>query len=151
MLGEGFTLDLWKGLISMLYDLNKNKNILLYFTAPPAIHSPRLPAKSIVVETIATTITCAFESIPSSNITWSYDSGVIGVASQKVKKEGKYFITIGTLYIETPMASMNGKNINCTGKSSIGSPVTQKTILAVEGKTSFHHKHSVHRNKHDRC
>ena len=72
------------------------------------------------------------KSRPASNVTWSYDSGVVGVVSHKVTQDGYYFITNGTFTIEKPLYSMNGKNIFCTVEAKFGGPIKLNTTLNVQ-------------------
>lgn len=83
------------------------------------------------IEGIPKPITCSVKSRPASNITWSHDAEVVGVATQNVIRDGYYFITTGTFTIEKPLYSMRGKNIFCTGKPKFGAPIKQNTTLNV--------------------
>ena len=106
------------------------KLFLFCFPALPVLTSS-LQTVSTAYEGIPKSIICSVKSRPASNITWSRDSGVVGVATQNLIQSGYYFVTTGNFTIDKPLYSMRGKSIFCTVEAKFGAPIKQNTSLNV--------------------
>ena len=109
---------------------SQSELFLLHYADFPVFTSS-LPSVATAIEGIQKPITCIVKSRPASNITWSHDVGVVGMATQNVMQDGYYFITTGTFTMEKPVYSMRGKKIFCTGEPKFGAPIKQNTTLNV--------------------
>ena len=91
--------------------------------------------------------TCSVKSGQASNITWSHDSGIVGVATQNVIQNGYYIITTGIFTVEKPLYSMRGKKIFCVGETKFAEPIMQDITFNVLCKHTLISLLSSHQNE----
>ena len=100
--------------------------------ALPVISGNQVQRSLTANEGTPTEVTCSVRSRPASTLTWSADTGEIGIPlTPTVQRDGFYLITTGRYNLTNPAYTMDGKKINCTGVPVFGSAVTTVTTLNI--------------------
>eukprot|EP00112_Aurelia_sp_Birch-Aquarium-sp1_P002056 Seg1224.2 transcript_id=Seg1224.2/GoldUCD/mRNA.D3Y31 product=Hemicentin-2 protein_id=Seg1224.2/GoldUCD/D3Y31 len=114
------------------FTVQSNSIIIENVYAFPVISGNHIQGSFTAIKGTPTEVTCSVRSRPASTITWSAETGVIGIPeTPTVQQDGFYYITKGRYNLSNPVYAMDGKKINCTGIPVFGSAVTIVTTLNV--------------------